>query len=427
MNDQLNKTLNELGLSELLSLFEGQDIDDSVLGELSDADLKDIGIDKLGTRKKLLAAFGKSGGGAVAVSEVEASTTKDSGGATSKTAATPAEATKDSPWINTLGMPFVPIPRFETRFCIWPVRVQDYEAYCMASGAKFPEIPFPQESDHPIVGVSWNDAIEFCIWLTGKERGEGKIDDKTVYRLPIDLEWSAAVGLPHEPEASPAERHLKAPGYPWGLRWPPPQNTGNYEHTRKDQLGFAANAAMTREGVQADIQWHSGRGRDMSADKNYMSWLQVCDEQARVAARWKSEWRPVDDFEYTSPVATFADNALGIYDLGGNVWEWVMDEILVQGNPHRVARGASFATCPQRGLSDERQVKFGYVHYGDIGRADEAQTDFLTIENAKAYASSFRHFNPEDSTFASTEYEAFLPNESSKVPCGGVRIVAVSH
>lgn len=63
MNDQLNKTLNELGLSELLSLFERQDIDDSVLGELSDADLKDISIDKLGTRKKLLAAFGNPGGG----------------------------------------------------------------------------------------------------------------------------------------------------------------------------------------------------------------------------------------------------------------------------------------------------------------------------------------------------------------------------
>lgn len=257
MTEKLQSILEAEGLSALLGKFNEQGVTDSILGDLTDSDLKELGIEKLGERKRLLAAFGKSGGGrASAVSVVEESTPQGgSSGAPSKTAATPSEATKDSPWVNTLGMPFVPIPRFETRFCIWPVRVQDYEAYCMASGAQFPEIPFSQESDHPIVGVSWNDAIEFCVWLTGKERAEGKIDDKTVYRLPTDLEWSAAAGLPHEPEATPAERSGKAPGYPWGLRWPPPKGVGNY---------------------------HPERG--------------------------------VDSFEHTSPVGSFPANALGIYD-----------------------------------------------------------------------------------------------------------------
>jgi hypothetical protein len=305
MNDTLSTILGELGLSDLSPLFEAQDIDDSVFGDLSDTDLKDIGIDKLGTRKKLLAAFTKSSGGsAAAVSAVQESTPQGgSSGAPSKTAATPAEATKDSPWVNTLGMPFVPIPRFETRFCIWPVRVQDYEAYCMASGAQFPGIPFPQESDHPIVGVSWNDAIEFCIWLTSKERADSKIDDKTVYRLPTDLEWSAAVGLPHEPEATPAERSGKAPGYPWGLRWPPPKGAGNYY----PDLG-------------------------------------------------------VDSFEHTSPVGGFLANALGIHDMGGNVWEWCMDDA---GKGTRVVRGASWLDNEPKVLLSSFRIISNPNHGGD--------------------------------------------------------------
>ena len=408
MYDQLNKTLNELGLSELLPLFEGQDIDDSVLGDLSYADLKDIGIYKLGTRKKLLAAFGKSGGGAVAVSEVEASTTKDSGGATSKTAATPAEATKDSPWINTLGMPFVPIPRFETRFCIWPVRVQDYEAYCMASGAKFPEIPFPQESDHPIVGVSWNDAIEFCIWLTGKERGEGKIDDKTVYRLPIDLEWSAAVGLPHEPEASPAERHLKAPGYPWGLRWPPPQSAGNYEHRRGSQLGLAAIADATEDAVRGDIAFMECKDND----PRISGWKEVVAKYRRLNQAWMSSWRPVDDDEFTSSVGAFKQNELGIYDLGGNVWEWCMDAAVNQDE--RVLRGASFGLPPCSSIEGENAIPLGFI--GRQGMGDQ----LMPLDNATAYRSSFRY-----SAHASRPvYFRIRDGElESYMSCGGLRVV----
>lgn len=386
MTETLQSILEAEGLSALLGKFNEQGVTDSILGDLTDSDLKELGIDKLGERKRLLAAFGKSGGGGAAmVSVVEESAPQSgSGGAPSKTAATPEEATKDCPWVNTLGMPFVPIPRFETRFCIWPVRVQDYEAYCMASGAKFPEIPFPQESDHPIVGVSWNGAIEFCVWLTGKERAEGKIDDKTIYRLSTDLEWSAAVGLPHEPEATPAERHLKAPGYPWGLRWPPPQNAGNYEHRRDDQLGMGLVAEDMR-----------------ACDGGHMA--HVVDDSLK---RWRSEWRPVDEFEFTSSVEAFAANALGIFDLGGNVWEWCMDPMpykyLQGGEVHseeggRVLRGASFLHSPNKSTH----------RIGDWGIE-------IPESNSTTYRSSFRHSCHEK--YKNTEESFALSSDGSRIP-----------
>ena len=43
---------------------------------------------------------------------------------------------------------------------------------------------FEQTDEHPVVNVSWNDAVAFCKWLSKKE-------DKT-YRLPSEAEWEYA-------------------------------------------------------------------------------------------------------------------------------------------------------------------------------------------------------------------------------------------
>jgi hypothetical protein len=59
MTKKLQSALEAEGLSSLLDKFTAQGVTDSVLSDLSDSDLQQLGIDKLGERKRLLAAFGK--------------------------------------------------------------------------------------------------------------------------------------------------------------------------------------------------------------------------------------------------------------------------------------------------------------------------------------------------------------------------------
>jgi formylglycine-generating enzyme required for sulfatase activity len=214
----------------------------------------------------------------------------------------------DSPFINSLGMPFVPVPRFSTLVCIWPTRVRDFETYASEKGVALPDQCSGSGPEHPIVSVTWKEAADFCEWLTEKERAAGRLPEGVVFRLPGDLEWSAAVGLPHEEGTRPDLRSGELDGYPWGASWPPPKGAGNYSQ----ELG-------------------------------------------------------VDEYEFTSPVGSFASNEFGIYDLGGNVWEWCQD-FTDRSQDSRVLRGASWFN----GYQDRMKSSFR----NDLGRPDTRYSSF---------------------------------------------------
>jgi formylglycine-generating enzyme required for sulfatase activity len=56
--------------------------------------------------------------------------------------------------------------------------------YVFKAGYSWRNPGFQQTDEHPVVCVSWNDAMAFCRWLSGKE---GK-----PYRLPTEAEWEYA-------------------------------------------------------------------------------------------------------------------------------------------------------------------------------------------------------------------------------------------
>jgi serine/threonine protein kinase len=222
------------------------------------------------------------------------------------------------PWENSLGMRFVRVAPAGVWFSIWEARVQDFAAFVNDTGysaiggmymvdevtgknvqrGSWKDPGFKQEGDHPVVGVNRFDSQEFCRWLTQKEHAIGRLVRSLEYRLATDAEWSIAVGLENEPGSTPAERDAAAIHiFPWGTNFPPPEGAGNYHPL----LG-------------------------------------------------------VDSFKYTAPVGSFAPNQFGIYDLGGNVWEWCGDWY-DNNRQAGVLRGASFRLKNENHLlSSHRQA-----------------------------------------------------------------------
>jgi formylglycine-generating enzyme required for sulfatase activity len=65
------------------------------------------------------------------------------------------------------------------------VTVAQYRRYCNARGVSMPEEPsWGWQSSHPIVNVSWNDAINYCDWLS--EELDQNIN------LPTEAQWEFA-------------------------------------------------------------------------------------------------------------------------------------------------------------------------------------------------------------------------------------------
>ena len=233
------------------------------------------------------------------------------------------EATPEAPFVNSLGMKFLPLPDSGVLMGIHEVRWKDYAAY--AEDAQDVDISWKDQTlqgftpngpldEHPVTRVNWSDAQKFCEWLSKKE---GR-----TYRLPTDLEWSTAVELADReyrygddtPESMP--RNLGT--FPWGRDWPPPPGAGNF----KDQ---------SRTPTELDAHLLNGIHRPI-ADYD-------------------------DGFPTTAPVMSFPPNRLGFHDLSGNVWEWCLDWWNAEKD-RRVLRGGSFLSYQAGGLHSDRRYRY---------------------------------------------------------------------
>jgi formylglycine-generating enzyme required for sulfatase activity len=171
----------------------------------------------------------------------------------------------------------------------------------------------------------WDDANAFCEWLTMTESDGGKLPKGNKYRLPTDEEWSRAVGLATEAGATPKERHRKnTVDFPWGTGFPPKAKVGNY----------------------ADSAFHEKFAKEMKWTEGY-----------------------TDGYAAAAPVGSFAPNKYGIYDLGGNVWEWCED-LWEPGGTGHLFRGASWENSDRLSLLSSHRVQAGggvHIYRSSVG------------------------------------------------------------
>lgn len=183
----------------------------------------------------------------------------------------------------------------------------------------------------PVVKVSWQQAAAFCNWLSGKEGlppfyriSNGKVtgfnSTATGYRLPTEAEWTWAA------RANGAQMVL----FSWGDAFPPTAVVENY------------------------------------ADES----------SAYVTGRALNNYK--DGYVATAPAASFKPNQNGLYDMGGNVSEWVhnvyaippangpaeTDPLGAQTGDNYTIRGAAWTH------SKLSELRLTYRDYGQAGRDD---------------------------------------------------------
>jgi formylglycine-generating enzyme required for sulfatase activity len=145
--------------------------------------------------------------------------------------------------------------------------------------------------NQPVVGIGWQQAAAYCNWLSEQDglpvayenKGGGLVAINPMtrgYRLLTDAEWEWVARY---------ETPSKLRRYPWGDALPVAAQSGNY-----------------------------------------------ADVTARIVIQ---EVIPDYDDGYvgSAPVGKFAANALGLYDIGGNVAEWVHDYYTVSTDTSQVA------------------------------------------------------------------------------------------
>jgi hypothetical protein len=214
----------------------------------------------------------------------------------------------------------IPAPFYLARY---PVTRAEYALYAAQSDkpvdTTWQDPGFPQTDRHPVVRVSHEDATAYAEWLSARTNKP--------YRLPTEAEWEYA-----------CRAGTKTARW-WGNDRAGAQGRAN-----------VADLSLARESNQApDPEWY----------------LQFDDGHP-----------------YTSPVGTFAPNPFGLYDMLGNVWEWVQDgwvdnynkapsngtaRATADGTGLRVLRGGSWAGGPWYLRSGNRGGAIAGFHNSKYG------------------------------------------------------------
>jgi formylglycine-generating enzyme required for sulfatase activity len=223
----------------------------------------------------------------------------------------PATATETQPWENSLGMKFVPVPGTKVLFSIWETRRRDYE--------------FFRNEDLGSISPWYEDHLK------RRQASEERITTLAEGGSIVQTGTWENPGWPVSPNHPATGLHIRNA-----------QFFCTWLTLRERAAGRLPPGWHYR--LPTSAEWLTAAGGENATPRPG----NVAGIEVRKDSRWPAE-RPTfdtnDGFLHIAPVGSFPQELHGLYDISGNVTEWVLDEdeptYLRPGNSKAQLRGPS--------------------------------------------------------------------------------------
>lgn len=277
----------------------------------------------------------------------------------------------------------------------YQVTVAEYSTFCKATGHAAPSywtnkaFDITKKGYHPVVFVSYSDALNYCKWLNEKSKSG------MIYRLPTEAEWENAA------------RGNTQNVWPWGIDDPVYDAETDSLSTKVIYNGSSALLILKEYGADHKVTFtdkslgEATLGSFLKFNKSNRGSYSLSGWSGHgggMGLNTCSLYRDIIKASggYTVPVDSYPEgqSPYGLYNMAGNAWEWTSSVVKSGTFPEKNFKGAAAYGYTVRGGSWYANLGSARNSYrGDVKSGAQSSHGFRLAAQKKDMAVYFYNNN----------------------------------